>query len=162
MYVPGRAVGRIIGRGGDSVKEIQRVSRCKVDIDRGALGEGMEKKIVLKGASDLISMAKPLIEDKVKEEDMMRSSVGGRQARIKYKEPLFLNYDQDEQEEQTSLQGDQEELKPTGSDNCMEVFVSAISTPGQFGCSDVGCLHGLIQGLFGFRKLDLNLLTWTS
>ena len=34
------------------------------------MGEGMEKKIVLKGASDLISMAKPLIED------MMRSSVG--------------------------------------------------------------------------------------
>lgn len=131
MYVPGRAVGRIIGRGGENVKEIQRVSRCKVDIDRGALGEGMEKKIVLKGSSEQITMAKQLIEDKVNEEDMMRNSVGGRQARIKYKEPLFLNYDQNEQEEQPSLQGDQEELKPTGSDNCMEVFVSAISTPGQ-------------------------------
>ena len=87
------------------------------------MGEGMEKKIVLKGASDLIRMAKPLIEEK--------------QCWIKYKEPLFLNYDQDEPEEQTSLQGDQEELKPTGSDNCMEVFVSAISLPGKFCLSDV-------------------------
>ena len=32
---------------------------------QGALGEGMEKKIVLKVASDQISMAKQLIEDKV-------------------------------------------------------------------------------------------------
>jgi len=83
-------------------------------------------------------MAKQLIEDKVNEEDMMRNSVGGRQARIKYKEPLFLNYDQNEQEEQPSLQGDQEELKPTGSDNCMEVFVSAISTPGAFWVQKIG------------------------
>jgi len=138
MYVPGRAVGRIIGRGGENVKEIQRVSRCKVDIDRGALGEGMEKKIVLKGSSEQISMAKQLIEDKVKEEDMMRNSVGGRQRRIKYREPLFLNYDQPDQEEQPSMQGDQEELKPTGSDNCMEVFVSAISTPGSFWVQKIG------------------------
>ena len=130
MYVPGRAVGRIIGRGGDSVREIQRVSRCKVDIERGALGEGMEKKIVLKGVSEHISMAKQLIEDKVKEEDMMRNSVGDRRPRIKYKQPLFVNYEQEDQGEETSLQGEQEELKPTGSDNCMEVFVSAISTPG--------------------------------
>ena len=131
MYVPGRAVGRIIGKGGQSVKEIQRVSKCKVDIDRGAMGEGMEKKIVLKGVSEHISMAKQLIEDKVKEEDMMRSSVGGRQPRIKYKQPLFLNYEQEDQEKETSLQGEKEELRPTGSDNCMEVFVSAISTPGK-------------------------------
>eukprot|EP00092_Neocalanus_flemingeri_P040197 GFUD01043784.1.p1 GENE.GFUD01043784.1~~GFUD01043784.1.p1 ORF type:complete len:738 (+),score=209.89 GFUD01043784.1:61-2214(+) len=74
-------------------------------------------------------MAKQLIEDKVKEEEMMRSSVGGRQPRIKHKQPLFLNYEQEDQGEETSLQGEQEELKPTGLDNCMEVFVSAISTP---------------------------------
>ena len=48
----------------------------QVDIDRRALVEGMEKKIVLKGVSDQIIMAKQLIEDKVKEEVMMRSSVG--------------------------------------------------------------------------------------
>ena len=48
----------------------------QVDIDRRALVEGMENKIVLKGVSDQIIMAKQLIEDKVKEEVMMRSSVG--------------------------------------------------------------------------------------
>jgi len=148
MYVPGRAVGRIIGRGGDSVREIQRVSRCKVDIERGALGEGMEKKIVLKGVSEHISMAKQLIEDKVKEEDMMRNSVGDRRPRIKYKQPLFVNYEQEDQGEETSLQGEQEELKPTGSDNCMEVFVSAISTPGSFWVQKIGP-----------RSVDLDKLT---
>ena len=91
MYVPGRAVGRIIGKGGQSVKEIQRVSKCKVDIDRGAMGEGMEKKIVLKGASEKISIAKQLIEDKLKEEDIMSSSVGVRQPRVSHKQPLFPN-----------------------------------------------------------------------
>lgn len=37
---------------------------------------------------------------------MMRSSVGSREARVKYKEPLFPNFDQAEPEEETSLQGD--------------------------------------------------------
>jgi len=160
MYVPGRAVGRIIGRGGDSVREIQRVSRCKVDIERGALGEGMEKKIVLKGVSEHISMAKQLIEDKVKEEDMMRNSVGGRQPRIKYKQPLFVNYEQEDQEEETSLQGEQEELKPTGSDNCMEVFVSAISTPGSFWVQKIGPrsvdLDKLTQDMTEYYREDAN------
>ena len=65
--MPDRTVGKIIGRVGDSVRKIQRVSRCKVDIDRGALGEGMEKKIVLQGSSEEIDMAKELIEDIVKD-----------------------------------------------------------------------------------------------
>ena len=38
-----------------------------MDIDRGALGEGMEKKIVLQGSSEEIDMAKELIEDIVKD-----------------------------------------------------------------------------------------------
>eukprot|EP00092_Neocalanus_flemingeri_P011602 GFUD01012503.1.p1 GENE.GFUD01012503.1~~GFUD01012503.1.p1 ORF type:complete len:462 (+),score=178.84 GFUD01012503.1:110-1495(+) len=160
MYVPGRAVGRIIGKGGENVREIQRVSRCKIDIERGALGEGVDKKIVLKGSSEQISMAKQLIEDKVKEEEMMRSSVGGRQPRIKHKQPLFLNYEQEDQGEETSLQGEQEELKPTGLDNCMEVFVSAISTPGAFWVQKIGPksvdLDKLTQDMTEYYKEEVN------
>ena len=90
IFVPGRAVGMIIGRGGDSVREIQRVSRCKVDIDRGALGEGMEKKIVLQGTSEEINMAKELIEDIVKEEAMMWSGGCCRPPRIKNSQPAIV------------------------------------------------------------------------
>ena len=132
LYVPGRAVGRIIGRGGETVRELQKVSRCKIDVDRGILPEGAKKKIVLKGTSDQINMAKKLIEDKVKEDDELRSGIGSRQARIKYKEPLFLNYEESDHSEPTSLQGVQEQLKPSSSDNCMEVLISSISTPGFF------------------------------
>jgi len=138
LYVPGRTVGRIIGRGGESVREIQKVSRCKVDVDRGILPEGAKKKIVLKGTSEQINMAKKLIEDKVKEDDELRSGIGSRQARIKYKEPLFLNYEESDHSEPTSLQGGQEQLKPSSSDNCMEVLISSISTPGAFWVQKVG------------------------
>ena len=124
MYVPGRAVGRIIGKGGENVIEIQRVSKCKVDIDRGALGEGMEKKIVLKGASEHISMAKQLIEDKVKEEDIMRSNVGVRQPRVNH------NREKYKIEETIFDDGEQEKLQPIGSENCIEEIVS--SPTGQF------------------------------
>ena len=60
MYVPFRAVWRIIGRGGEGPNEIQRI-QLQGGHRQGALGEGMEKKIVLKVASDQISTANGII-----------------------------------------------------------------------------------------------------
>jgi hypothetical protein len=119
IFVPDRAVGMIIGRGGDSVREIQRVSRCMVDIDRGASLEEM-KKIVLQGSREEIIMAKELIEDIVKEEAMMWSGGCCRPPRIKNKKPAIVDISSDAEEVQ--LEDKKEGVKTEVQDDCIEVM----------------------------------------
>jgi len=163
LHIPEIYIGKIIGRGGENVKEIQRVSRCKVDIDRGPLGGyGNERKVVLKGSSSQINAAKELIEEYIKEEKSMRLSIESRQSRnkSKSKEPLFLSYEETEQENKTSLQGVNEELKPSNSDYCMDVMVSSICSPSSFSIQKVGPesaeLDRLTQTMTDYYKEDSN------
>lgn len=134
ITVPSRTVGSIIGRNGDTIRSISRASRCKVDVERH--NKAYDTKIELCGSTESIESARKMIEEKVEEDTAMRE-LGGRQPRIKYKQPLFLAYEQEEKE-QPSLQGEQEDLRPTGMDNCIEVFVSAVSTPGTFWVQKIG------------------------
>ena len=92
LAVPTRAVGRIIGRAGETVRSIQRLSGAKVDVERADSGE--ERRVTLRGTREDIETAQKMIEEKVKEEELTRLSVTSRPPRIKYKQPLFLNYDQ--------------------------------------------------------------------
>jgi len=157
MKVPSRTVGRIIGRGGDTVRTISRASRCKVDVERHT--KGYEARIELRGSSDSIEAARRMIEEKVRESEERDLRDGGRDQfslmsgppvaeevairehsearvpRVKHEQPLFLSHE--EEEEPVSL-GEQEDLRPTAMDNCIEVFVSAVSTPGNFWVQKVG------------------------
>jgi len=135
LAVPTRAVGRIIGRAGETVRSIQRLSGAKVDVERADSGE--ERRVTLRGTREDIETAQKMIEEKVKEEELTRLSVTSRPPRIKYKQPLFLNYDQNSDEETMGGAGEREaeQLEPSASDNCMEVLVSAISSPGE--CASV-------------------------
>jgi len=68
IFVPRRVVGRIIGKGGAVVREIERVSKCRVVVQRELGGsDHKENKVVLTGASGEIEMAKQLIDDIVNE-----------------------------------------------------------------------------------------------
>jgi len=138
LVVPTRAVGRIIGRAGETVRSIQRLSGAKVDVERADSGE--ERRVTLRGTREDIETAQKMIEEKVKEEELTRLSVTSRPPRIKYKQPLFLNYDQNSDEETMAGAGEREaeQLEPSASDNCMEVLVSAISSPGSFWVQKVG------------------------
>lgn len=154
MLVPQRAVGRIIGRNGDSIRAMQRNARCKIEVERGGdeRDHNAKKKIVIKGTSHQIELAKSMIVEKVGEEEEMQNKLlhtqANRPARIKYKEPLFLKSEDDNLESVPSLTGEQEELQPTSTDRCMEVFVSAICTPGSFWVQKIGP-----------RSVDLDKLT---
>merc|ERR1719192_1446102 len=157
MEVPSRNVGRVIGRRGETVKAISRASRCKVEVEPET--KAYETKIVLRGSSDSIESARNMIMEKVREAqaldlrdgfddfDMFTGppvaedaaiKAGGeaRPPRLKYQQPLFLSHEP--QEEEVVSLGEQEDLKPTSMDNCIEVFVSAVATPGRFWVQKIG------------------------
>lgn len=161
LTVPSRAVGSIIGRGGDTIRSISRASRCKIDVERQS--KAYNTKIELRGSSDSIEAAKRMIEEKVAEDLAVRESRVERQPRLKYKQPLFLSYEQEEEQQEPSLLGEQEELQPTGMDDCIEVFVSAISTPGCFWVQKIGPhsveLDRLAQEMTGYYGQDINKST---
>jgi len=141
MSVPSRCVGRIIGRQGDNIRDIQRISGARVDVDRQS-DNAMERKVVIKGTSKQISVAKDLVMEKVKDEEMMRNNImSNRQPRMRNNQPLFLNYDQEEAGESLSpIKQRQEVLEANAGDNCVEVFVSVVENPGQFWVQNIGSM----------------------
>jgi len=152
MYVPVSTVGRIIGRQGSNIRDIQLVSGCRVDVEREqSAGVSTERKIVLKGTSEQISSAKKMIEETVKDVLSMRNNlVSNRQPRVKTNQPLFLSY-QDDVNEEASLSyrgGKQEVLELMGGDNVLEVFVSGVESPTEFYVQKIGP-----------RSVDLDKLT---
>ncbi|KAF0299519.1 Tudor and KH domain-containing protein [Amphibalanus amphitrite] len=90
ISVPQRACGRIIGRNGDSIREMCAVSGAKIIVDREFRTpvDGM-RLITIKGTEDQLSTAKQLIQTKVEEEEAMQRrielSAANRAPRTKHK-----------------------------------------------------------------------------
>ena len=81
-------------------REIQRISGCRVDVERDAHGSAIERKITLKGTSQQLSAAKKMIEEKVEDAESVRERmVSSRQPRVRTQQPLFLSYQDDATEE---------------------------------------------------------------
>jgi far upstream element-binding protein len=65
IRVPSEAVGMIIGKRGDTIREIQNQTGCKINVAQSS-GEGeIEREIALIGSRDSIAHAKRSIEEKV-------------------------------------------------------------------------------------------------
>jgi rRNA processing protein Krr1/Pno1 len=64
VYVPSDAVGMIIGKGGETIREMQNGTGCKINVQQGQPGE-TEREITLIGSRDSIAQAKQAIEEKV-------------------------------------------------------------------------------------------------
>lgn len=64
VYVPSDAVGMIIGKGGETIREMQNNTGCKINVQQGQPGE-TEREITLIGSRDSIAQAKQAIEEKV-------------------------------------------------------------------------------------------------
>ncbi|CZT06685.1 hypothetical protein WAI453_006028 [Rhynchosporium graminicola] len=64
IYVPSEAVGMIIGKGGETIKDIQATTCCKINVSAKQAGE-TDREIGLVGNRDAIAAAKRAIEDKV-------------------------------------------------------------------------------------------------
>ncbi|PKS13071.1 hypothetical protein jhhlp_000412 [Lomentospora prolificans] len=80
IRVPSDAVGMIIGKRGDTIREIQNVTGCKINVSQSS-GEGeTEREIALIGSQDSINRAKRAIDEKIEAVRMKGSgpSGGGR------------------------------------------------------------------------------------
>lgn len=76
LRLPQRAVGRIIGRGGQNIRAIQRQSNAKVNCEYAAvLHPDSERVFTIVGTHQQIEMAKSLLLEKVAEEEAFRSEV---------------------------------------------------------------------------------------
>jgi rRNA processing protein Krr1/Pno1 len=65
IFVPSEAVGMIIGKGGETIKEMQATTGCKINVSPSSGPGEVEREIGLVGSRDAIAAAKRAIEDKV-------------------------------------------------------------------------------------------------
>ncbi|KAI8624579.1 hypothetical protein F5Y19DRAFT_308281 [Xylariaceae sp. FL1651] len=65
IYVPSEAVGMIIGKGGETIREMQNSTGCKINVSQSSGPGEVEREIGLVGSRDAINRAKRAIEDKV-------------------------------------------------------------------------------------------------
>ncbi|KAL4233290.1 Far upstream element-binding protein 3 [Mactra antiquata] len=76
IKVPRYCLGRIIGRGGETVRQLSRTSSCKIYIDRSRGGNPDEKHLItLTGTKDQILLAKSLLQEKIDDEDKLRAEM---------------------------------------------------------------------------------------
>ncbi|KAK8006221.1 hypothetical protein PG991_012518 [Apiospora marii] len=78
IYVPSEAVGMIIGKGGETIREMQSQTGCKINVSQSSGPGEVEREIGLVGSRDAISRAKLAIEDKVEAVRQKNSGGGGR------------------------------------------------------------------------------------
>jgi far upstream element-binding protein len=65
IFVPNEAVGMIIGKGGETIREMQNQTGCKINVSQQPAPGEAEREIELVGSRDAIERAKRAIEDKV-------------------------------------------------------------------------------------------------
>lgn len=65
IYVPSDAVGMIIGKGGETIREMQNMTGCKINVSQSSGPGEVEREIDLVGSRDSIARAKRAIEEKV-------------------------------------------------------------------------------------------------
>ncbi|KAK5046029.1 hypothetical protein LTR84_008816 [Exophiala bonariae] len=80
ITVPGEAVGMIIGKGGESIRDMQNQTGCKINVS-SATGRDIEREIGLIGTRQAIDAAKRAIMEKV---DTVRARSQARETRDDY------------------------------------------------------------------------------
>lgn len=65
IFVPSEAVGMIIGKGGETIKDMQSTTNCKINVSQSSGPGEIEREIGLVGSAEAIAAAKRAIEDKV-------------------------------------------------------------------------------------------------
>ncbi|KAL2003620.1 hypothetical protein VTN02DRAFT_3004 [Thermoascus thermophilus] len=64
IFVPGETIGMIIGKGGETVREMQNISGCKINV-QPPFGRDAEREIQLVGSRNAIEQAKTVIMNKI-------------------------------------------------------------------------------------------------
>ncbi|KAJ4286567.1 hypothetical protein N0V88_007989 [Collariella sp. IMI 366227] len=81
IYVPSDAVGMIIGKGGETIREMQNITGCKINVSQSSGPGETEREIGLVGSRDSIVQAKRAIEDKVDAARQKSAGGGGGRGR---------------------------------------------------------------------------------
>ncbi|KAI5457306.1 hypothetical protein BGZ63DRAFT_75715 [Mariannaea sp. PMI_226] len=74
VYVPSDAVGMIIGKGGETIREMQNVTQCKINVAQSSGPGEVQREIALIGTRESIARAKQAIDEKV---EAVRQKSGG-------------------------------------------------------------------------------------
>ncbi|KAG9249030.1 hypothetical protein BJ878DRAFT_199912 [Calycina marina] len=79
IYVPTAAVGMIIGKGGETIKDMQSTTGCKINVSQPGPGGRDEpgREIGLVGSRDAVAAAKRAIEEKVDTQQRNAAQQGG-------------------------------------------------------------------------------------
>lgn len=77
ILVPSDAVGMIIGKGGETIREMQNATRCKINVAQSSGPGEVQREIALIGSRDSIARVKQAIDEKV-EAVRQKNGGGGR------------------------------------------------------------------------------------
>lgn len=71
---PAGIVGRIIGRGGETIRSLQQGSGAHILVDQN-YPEGQDRMVVVKGRPDCVSRARAMVEELIKGEPGSASQI---------------------------------------------------------------------------------------
>ncbi|UNI16166.1 hypothetical protein JDV02_002630 [Purpureocillium takamizusanense] len=77
IYVPSDAVGMIIGKGGETIRDMQNATGCKINVAQSSGPGEVQREIALIGSRDSIERAKLAIDEKVEAVKSGGGSGGG-------------------------------------------------------------------------------------
>ncbi|XP_038624751.1 tudor and KH domain-containing protein [Tachyglossus aculeatus] len=90
ISVPQRSIGKIIGRGGETIRSICKSSGARISCDREAEGALLlTRSINLSGSRKEVDTAKSLIREKVQEDEVLRNHIAhSAELRVQRKQPV--------------------------------------------------------------------------
>ncbi|XP_053447533.1 tudor and KH domain-containing protein [Nycticebus coucang] len=92
LSVPQRSVGRIIGRGGETIRSICKASGAKITCDKESEGTLLlSRRIKISGTQKEVAAAKHLILEKVSEDEELRKRIAhSAETRVPRKQPISV------------------------------------------------------------------------
>ncbi|KNC22393.1 hypothetical protein FF38_04660 [Lucilia cuprina] len=141
IYVPQSVCGKIMGRCGEAMQEICRISLAKVSIDAGVRSAN-SRRITITGNRQQVNIARKLIEDKIEEDELLRKAVEEAEQKREPRRSPTNSVNSSMYSSQTSLSSHlppREKLMAAKNDEKpMEVYVSAIASPAKFWVQLIG------------------------
>ncbi|CAO2599085.1 Tudor and KH domain-containing protein [Lemmus lemmus] len=135
LSVPQRSVGRIIGRGGETIRSICKASGAKITCDKESEGTLLLSRLIkISGTQKEVAAAKHLILEKVSEDEELRKRIAhSAETRVPRKQPISVR------REEVTEPVPSPDFSSQG-DEYREVYVSASEHPNHFWIQIVGSL----------------------
>ncbi|XP_075152136.1 tudor and KH domain containing protein papi [Haematobia irritans] len=141
IYVPQSVCGKIMGRCGEAMQEICRISLAKVSVDSGVRSANT-RRITITGNRQQVNIARKMIEDKIEEDENLRKAVEEAEQKREPRRSPANSLNSSMYSSQTSLSSHlppREKLMASRNDDKpMEVYVSAIASPAKFWVQLIG------------------------